>query len=222
MKVPTQVDQFQTKRSAMVELQLRGRGIHDRRVLEAMERVPRHEFVAPEFHNEAYGDFPIPIPEGQTISQPYVVAAMLEALDLQPEDNVLEVGTGSGYQAALLGELVRTVYSIERHAVLVEQARAVLQRLGYTNVTVLAGDGSQGLPEAAPFDAIIVAAAAPQVPKPLFEQLREGGRMVLPVGNAYAQELQLVRKVGGKPQVAYLDAVRFVPLVGHDGFPSGW
>lgn len=206
----------------MVELQLRGRGIHDRRVLEAMERVPRHEFVASEFHNEAYGDFPIPIPEGQTISQPYVVAAMLEALDLQPEDSVLEVGTGSGYQAALLGELVRTVYSIERHAVLVEQARAVLQRLGYRNVNVLAGDGSQGLPTAAPFDAIIVAAAAPQVPRALFEQLREGGRLVLPVGNAFAQELQLVRKAGGKSQVAYLDAVRFVPLIGHDGFPSGW
>lgn len=202
----------------MVDRQLRARGIRDERVLDAMAHVPRHEFVPLEHREEAYEDHPLAIGEGQTISQPFVVAAMLEALALRPEDVALEVGTGSGYQTAVLAELVRKVYSIERIASLAERARAVLERLGYKNVTVLHGDGSQGLAESAPFDAIVVSAAAPHVPKPLMDQLRDGGRLVLPVGSGFAQELQLVRKIGSTATTMYLDGVRFVPLIGRDGF----
>jgi len=218
MSALPQADTYRDQRLLMVAEQLRGRGIRDEHVLEAMARVPRHEFVYPEQRDEAYGDHPLPIGEGQTISQPFVVAAMLEALALRPEDVVLEVGTGSGYQTAILAELVRTVYSIERIASLAERARTVLERLGYSNVILVHGDGSQGLPEAAPFDAIVVAAAAPQVPRPLLEQLRDGGRLVIPVGSGFAQELQLVRKIGDRSTVLYLDGVRFVPLIGREGF----
>ncbi len=213
-----ELDACREERLLMVEEQLRRRGIRDERVLDAMARVPRHEFVSPEHRDEAYEDHPIAIGEGQTISQPFVVADMLEALALRPEDVVLEIGTGSGYETAVLAELVRAVYSIERIASLAERARAVLQRLGYNNVTVVHGDGSQGLPEAAPFDAIVVSAAAPHVPKPLMDQLRDGGRLVIPVGSGFAQELQLVRKIGDNSTVLYLDGVRFVPLIGRDGF----
>jgi protein-L-isoaspartate(D-aspartate) O-methyltransferase len=217
-----QPDADREERLLMVEEQLRARGIRDERVLEAMARVPRHEFVPPEHRDEAYEDHPIAIGEGQTISQPFVVAAMLEALALRPEDVALEVGTGSGYQTAVLAELVRAVYSIERIASLAERARGALERLGYSNVTVVHGDGSQGLPEAAPFDAIVVSAAAPRVPRPLIEQLRDGGRLVIPVGSGFAQELQLVRKFGNNSTVLYLDGVRFVPLIGREGFREGW
>jgi protein-L-isoaspartate(D-aspartate) O-methyltransferase len=213
-------DAFAAARAAMVELQLRHRGIRDERVLAAMQRVPRHEFVAPVLRSEAYEDNPLPIGEGQTISQPFIVAAMLEALALQPMDSVLEVGTGSGYQTALLAELVTQVYSIERHPALAEEAREVLARLGYQNVDIVVGDGSEGLPARAPFDAIIVSAAAPAVPQKLVDQLREGGRMIVPVGSAYAQELQLVRKVGGQSRVSSLDGCRFVPLIGSEGFKA--
>lgn len=213
-----QPDPLQAARIAMVETQLRDRGISDQHVLDAMLAVPRHEFAPPQYEDRAYGDHPIPIAEGQTISQPYVVAAMLEALAIRPEDNVLEIGTGSGYQTALLAELARSVHSIDRHTTLVEQAGAVLQKLGYENVVLHVGDGSQGLPEAAPLDAIAVAAAAPQVPPPLFEQLREGGRMVIPVGSAYGQELQLVRKHHGQMLISRMEGVRFVPLIGQEGF----
>jgi len=202
----------------MVEGQLRARGIRDQRVLEAMAGVPRHEFVPREHRDEAYEDHPLPIGEGQTISQPFVVAAMLEALALRPEDVALEVGTGSGYQTAVLAELVATVYSIERIASLAERARTRLARLGYNNATVVQGDGSLGLPEAAPFDAIVVAAAAPQVPASLIGQLRDGGRLVIPVGSGFVQELQLVRKIAGNSTTMYLDGVRFVPLIGREGF----
>ena len=218
MSAASQSDAYRDERLLMVAEQLRARGIRDERVLEAMSRVPRHEFVRPEDREEAYEDHPLPIGEGQTISQPFVVADMLEALALRPEDVVLEVGTGSGYETAVLAELVRTVYSIERIASLAERARAVLKRLGYSNVTVIHGDGSQGLPQAAPFDAIVVAAAAPQVPAVLLEQLRNGGRLVIPVGDGFAQELQLVRKIDGAAHVTYLDGVRFVPLIGREGF----
>jgi protein-L-isoaspartate(D-aspartate) O-methyltransferase len=222
MSALLQPDAHREERLLMVEEQLRARGIRDERVLEAMARVPRHEFVAPEHGDEAYEDHPIAIGEGQTISQPFVVADMLEALALRPEDVVLEVGTGSGYETAVLAELVRTVYSIERIASLAERARAVLERLGYSNVTVVHGDGSQGLPEAAPFDAIVVSAAAPHVPRPLMDQLRDGGRLVIPVGSGFAQELQLVRKIGATATTMYLDGVRFVPLIGREGFHEGW
>jgi protein-L-isoaspartate(D-aspartate) O-methyltransferase len=206
----------------MVESQLRTRGIRDERVLTAMFHVPRHEFVSEEHRDQVYEDHPIPIGEGQTLSQPYIVAIMLQALALDPSDVVLEVGTGSGYQTALLSELTREVYSVERHASLAHAAEATLARLGYTNVKVLLGDGSHGLAERAPFDAIVVSAAAPQIPPPLFEQLREGGRMVVPVGPPHAQELQLVRKQAGQPVVANLEGCRFVPLIGSEGYRSGW
>jgi protein-L-isoaspartate(D-aspartate) O-methyltransferase len=217
-----QFDPYREARLLMVEEQLRARGIRDERVLEAMARVPRHEFVPPEHWSEAYDDHPIPIGEGQTISQPFVVAAMLQALELQPEDIALEVGTGSGYETAVLAELVRRVFSIERIASLAERAATVLKELGYSNVTVVEGDGSQGLPEHAPYDAIVVSAAAPRLPAPLLEQLRDGGRLVIPIGSGFAQELQLVRKIGGQISTSYLEGVRFVPLIGREGFREGW
>jgi len=218
----TQIDSFLTQRRSMVESQLRARGIRDERVLAAMFRIPRHEFVSEEHRDQVYEDHPIPIGEGQTISQPYIVAIMLEALALDPSDTVLEIGTGSGYQTALLAELVRQVYSVERYASLARAAQATLARLGFNNVEVLVGDGSRGLPDRAPFDAIVVSAAAPQIPPPLFEQLREGGRTVIPVGPAHAQELQLVRKHEGQPVVTSMEGCRFVPLIGSEGYRSGW
>ena len=217
-----QSDPYREQRLAMVEQQLRGRGIRDERVLEAMARVPRHEFVPAEHRDEAYEDHPIGIGAGQTISQPFVVAAMLEALSLRPEDVVLEVGAGSGYETALLAELARTVHGVERIASLAENARATLERLGYRNVSIVQGDGSQGLPDAAPFDAIVVAAAAPRVPPSLLDQLRDGGRLVIPVGSGIAQELQLIRKSGDAITTRHLDGVRFVPLIGKEGFHEGW
>jgi protein-L-isoaspartate(D-aspartate) O-methyltransferase len=211
-------DNFVTERQIMVAAQLRGRGIRDERVLGAMSRVPRHEFIAERYRDQAYEDHPIPIGEGQTVSQPYIVALTLEALSLAPDDTVLEIGTGSGYQTALLADLTQHVYSIERHAGLAHEAQATLARLGYTNVTVSVGDGSEGLPAAVPFDVIAVSAAAPRIPASLFEQLREGGRMVIPVGPAEAQELQLVRKQEGRPVIQSLEGCRFVPLIGGQGY----
>lgn len=211
-------EQFAAQRRVMVEEQLRSRGIHDQRVLEAMERVPRHEFVAAEYESQAYEDHPIPIGNGQTVSQPYIVAAMLESLRISPGDVVLEVGTGSGYQTALLSHLAARVYSIERHPELAEEARCRVERLGYNNVMVFVGDGTQGLPEYAPFDAITVGAAAPRIPEPLLQQLRNGGRMILPVGTSDTQELWLVMKEDSGPKVTRMEPCRFVPLIGSEGF----
>jgi protein-L-isoaspartate(D-aspartate) O-methyltransferase len=211
---------FAEERQGMVELQLRARGIYDQRVLTAMSRVPRHEFVPKEYWGQAYEDHPIPIGEGQTISQPYIVALMLQAMSFEGSEIVLEVGTGSGYQAAVLAELAQRVYTIERHAKLARVAETVLLRVGYSNVTVHLGDGSQGLPEHAPFEAIVVSAAAPRVPASLFEQLSEGGRMAISVGPAHAQEFQLVRKEQGEKMIVRLDACRFVPLIGCEGYPE--
>ena len=222
MAAETSVDLFLAQRRDMVGSQLRARGIRDERVLAAMSHVPRHEFVPVEFRDQVYEDHPIPIGEGQTVSQPYIVAIMLQALALDPSDTVLEIGTGSGYQTALLAELTRQVYSVERHASLARTAEATLRRLGYSNVQVLLGDGTNGLPDHAPFDAIVVSAAAPQIPPPLFEQLCDGGRMVIPVGPAPAQELQLVRKKAGQPVISSLEGCRFVPLIGSKGYHSGW
>ena len=213
-----QTDAFSLRRAAMVTVQLRDRGIRDERVLQAMARVPRHEFVPPDRVAEAYGDHPLPIGEGQTISQPYVVAAMLEVLGLRADDSVLEVGSGSGYQSAIMCELCRSVHGIERSQTLCARALAVLNRLGYGNFKLRVGDGSAGWPEAAPFDGIVVSAAVPRVPVALFEQLCEGGRLVLPVGSQISQELQLVRKQSGVALVTHLDGCRFVPLVGTSGF----
>jgi protein-L-isoaspartate(D-aspartate) O-methyltransferase len=204
----------------MVQVQLRDRGIRDERVLGAMLRVPRHEFVAPEFQDRAYDDSPLPIAEGQTISQPFIVALMLEALALQPTHSVLEIGTGSGYETALLAELAAHVFTIERHAALAHNAKEILAQLGYNNVILMLGDGSQGLAVHAPYDAIVVAAGAPHIPHSLLKQLREGGRMVIPVGPRGAQDLQLVENAHGVPIVSTISGCRFVPLIGAEGYSS--
>ncbi len=209
---------FSQRRRQMVDTQLLQRGIRNERVLRAMARVPRHEFVADPYRAQAYDDNPLPIGEGQTISQPYIVALMLEMLEVSEEDIALEIGTGSGYQTALLAQLSRHVYSIERHAALAAKAQAVLAKLGYTNVTIEVGDGSKGLPAHAPFDGIVVSAAAPDLPQALFEQLKEGGRLVVPVGPTEAQFLQLVTKKEGKPVLSEQIPCRFVPLIGEQGY----
>jgi protein-L-isoaspartate(D-aspartate) O-methyltransferase len=208
---------FTSLRQAMVDSQLRARGISDQRVLDAMAGVPRHEFALASTRDQAYEDHPLPIGEGQTISQPYIVALMLQVLTLAPVDRVLEVGTGSGYLTALLAELVAQVVSVERHAVLAESARMLLIGMGYSNASVIVGDGSLGYPEAAPYDAIIVSAAAPEVPSALLAQLREGGRMIIPVGSDDSQQLQLIRMENGEPKVALRELCRFVPLVSGNG-----
>ncbi|HTZ82592.1 MAG TPA: protein-L-isoaspartate(D-aspartate) O-methyltransferase [Candidatus Acidoferrales bacterium] len=202
-----------TLRLRMVDLQLRQRGIADERILAAMSRVPRHEFASAKYRDQAYEDHPLPIGEGQTISQPYMVALMLEALTLSPTDNVLEVGTGSGYVTALLAELADKIVSIERHPTLAEQARIVLSDLGYRNVKIITGDGTLGYRETAPYDAIIVSAAAPQLPRYLLEQLADGGRMIIPVGREDTQQLQLVEKREGQAHITLRELCRFVPLV---------
>jgi protein-L-isoaspartate(D-aspartate) O-methyltransferase len=202
-----------TAREIMVASQLRARGISDERVLDAMLRVPRHEFVPETDRNRAYEDNPLPIGDGQTISQPYVVALMLQALQLTPADRVLEVGTGSGYATALLAELAAQVFSVERHPALAEGARNLLTTLGYANIRVFTGDGTLGLPVAAPFDAILVSAAAAALPSALLVQLRDSGRMIIPVGSEDSQQLQFIRIINGQPVISLRELVRFVPLV---------
>lgn len=203
----------------MVQRQLCARGIEDERVLEAMRRVPREEFVPPDLRSRAYEDRPLPIGEGQTISQPYVVALMAEAARLDPDDVVLEVGTGSGYGAAVLSCIVRWVWTLERIPQLAEAARQRLERLGYHNVSVVVGDGSVGLPEHAPYQAIIVTAAAPRIPGRLVEQLDLGGRLVIPVGpDPWAQDLVVATRTPDGLETRSLGPVAFVPLVGEDGF----
>ncbi|HEY4840521.1 MAG TPA: protein-L-isoaspartate(D-aspartate) O-methyltransferase [Terriglobales bacterium] len=202
-----------SQREEMVRVQLAGRGIRDARVLDAMRRVPRHEFVPEGYRDAAYEDHPLPIGEEQTISQPYIVAAMLEQLALRADDRVLEIGTGSGYVTSLLAVLCAGLYSVERHAVLAGLAEATLRRLGYFNVHIRVGDGRMGWAEYAPYDAILVSAATAEMPPALFAQLREGGRMILPVGPSSSQELQLITKSGGGAEVKILEGCRFVPLV---------
>jgi len=201
------------EREQMVARQIAARGVRDERTLAAMRKVPRHLFVPPEAARQAYADHPLPIGHAQTISQPYIVGFMTEALALDGDETVLEVGTGSGYQAAVLAEIVSRVYTIEIVAPLAEEARARLEDLGYSNVEVRAGDGYQGWPEAAPFDAIIVTAAAPRIPEPLKQQLRDGGRLILPVGDAW-QELVVVTRRGDRYEEDRVLPVRFVPMTG--------
>ncbi len=213
---PVQVEQdfFSTKRHQMVKEQIQQRGVKDTLVLRAMRKVPRHLFVPEYLRNEAYQDYPLPIGSGQTISQPYIVAFMTEALRLKGGEKVLEIGTGSGYQAAILAEICSEVYTIEIIPSLGHRAAQLLQQLGYRNVHVEIGDGYRGLPHQAPFDAIIVTAAPDHIPQPLIDQLKPGGRMIIPVGDLY-QELILIRKKSdGKIEQESVLPVRFVPMTG--------
>jgi protein-L-isoaspartate(D-aspartate) O-methyltransferase len=211
---------FESERRAMIEWQLRRRGIHDERVLRAMFEVARHDFVPTNFKHEAYEDRPIMIGEGQTISQPYIVAAMTEAAQFKPRDKVLEIGTGSGYQAAILAHLGAEVITMERILSLAESAQARLSRLGYLNVQVFPEDGSAGYPAEAPYAAILVTAAAPAVPQVLVSQLAEGGRLVIPVGTLQLQTLQVILKNADNLLVRELDPCQFVPLVGKQAWPE--
>ncbi|HEY6770469.1 MAG TPA: protein-L-isoaspartate(D-aspartate) O-methyltransferase [Candidatus Sulfotelmatobacter sp.] len=206
-------DRFTIMRQRMVAEQIRDRGVSDQRVLNAMLLVPRHQFTPEPYRDQAYEDHPLPIGEGQTISQPYIVASMLEALNLKPAYKVLEVGAGSGYVTALLAELADRIFSIERHASLAQGAWQILAGLGYKNVEIVVGDGSRGLPEHQPFDAIIVSAAAVGLPAPLVSQLSEGGRMIVPVGPADAQQLQLIHIENGQVKISLRESCRFVPLI---------
>lgn len=217
--MPPQPD-LEARRERMVREQLIARDITDRRVLDAMRRVPRHRFVPPHLQSLAYEDNPLPIGSDQTISQPYIVALMTQMLDVQSEHTVLEIGTGSGYQTAILCELARVVYSLERHQALADAARDRLEDLGYHNVEVFVGDGSQGFPDMAPFDRILAAAAAPAIPGPLQSQLADGGRLVIPIGDNRQQMLQRVRRSGNSWQVEENIPVMFVPLYGRYGFRS--
>ena len=210
------------QRAAMVRNQLLARGVIDTAVLSAFRAVPRERFVAEGQQRRAYEDHPLPIGSGQTISQPYVVAFMAEAMDLQPPDHVLEVGAGSGYAAAIFSRLARDVIAVERYPELAEAARALLAELGYDNVRIVAGDGSLGFPDEAPYDAICVSAGAPDVPPALLEQLAPDGRLVLPVGDAESQRLVRVRRrPDGSDRRDDLGSVRFVPLVGEQGWRRG-
>lgn len=211
--------EFAIARERMVADQLRARGITDPRVLTAMGRVPRHRFVEEALAARAYGDYPLPIGEKQTISQPYMVALMTQALELVGGERVLEVGTGSGYQTAILAELATKVYSVERIRSLADRARAILEELGYYNVLIRVGDGTLGWREEAPFDAVLVTAAAPEVPAPLVEQLKAGGRLVIPVGGSTAQVLKcLVKEPDGLIRESELVGCVFVKLVGEQGW----
>lgn len=210
-----QAGSFEEERMRMVKYDIEGRGIKDKRVLDAMSKIPRHLFVDDSYRRYAYSDHPLPIEAGQTISQPYIVALMTEALKLQATDRVLEIGTGSGYQAAVLGEIVKEVYSIEIKKVLAESSAKLLKELGYKNIKVKYGDGYFGWKEFAPFDAIIITAAANRVPQPLIEQLKEGGRLVVPLVEAdYYQVLTVFRKKKDNILKENMIPVRFVPMTG--------
>ena len=217
---PSVPSDFAAQRQRMVQQQLMARGIKDERVLAAMAKVPREEFVPPESRAASFEDGPLPIGYDQTISQPYIVAFMTEQLRLSPTDHVLEVGTGSGYQAAILAELAGEVYTIEIVAPLAQSAEAALQRLGYKNVHVKVGDGYKGWPEYAPFDAIIVTCAPDKVPQLLTDQLKESGRMIIPVGDRFAQQLYLLEKKNGQLKESVTLPVRFVPMSGEATRPK--
>jgi protein-L-isoaspartate(D-aspartate) O-methyltransferase len=214
------IDSYSTVRIRMVEEQLKPRGIQDGPTLKAMSEVPRHLFVEEAMRARAYGDYPLPIAAGQTISQPYIVAKMTEVLQLRGHEKVLEIGTGSGYQAAVLSRMCERVYTIERINRLLADARKVFDQLRYYNITAKLDDGTMGWQEHAPYDAIITTAGGPEVPSPLVDQLAENGRMIIPVGNQDVQQLQLVTKVEGKVHVEKLERVRFVDLIGKHGWPE--
>jgi len=213
-------DPYERERLRMVEEQLVRRGLSDARVLDALRKVPRHLFVEEALRDRAYGDHPLPIGEEQTISQPFIVALMTQLLEVSDRDKVLEIGTGSGYQTAILAELARRVCSIERLPRLAERARALLEQLGYANVWVRVGSGTLGWPDEAPFDRILVTAGGPSVPPPLFQQLTEGGRLVLPLGDPVNQTLTVVEKVRGEMKTQEHGECKFVKLVGKYAWES--
>ncbi|GAB4335414.1 MAG: protein-L-isoaspartate(D-aspartate) O-methyltransferase [Desulfobulbaceae bacterium] len=216
----THESSWEMKRERMVQEQLIPRGIHDEATLRAMRTVPRHLFVDDAMASDAYNDYPLPIGAGQTISQPYIVALMTQALQLKGHERVLEIGTGSGYQAAVLSRICERVYTIERIDSLLVRARKIFDRLHYHNITSRLDDGTEGWPSEAPFDGIIVTAGGPDIPGPLLDQLADPGRMVIPVGDQFTQELQLVEKAGGKTHASTIEYVRFVNLVGTHGWPN--
>jgi protein-L-isoaspartate(D-aspartate) O-methyltransferase len=211
---------FETEREAMVDRQLRRRGITDRHILDAFLEVPREAFIGAEYAHLAYGDHPLPIEAGQTISQPYIVALTIQAAEIKPGDKVLEVGAGSGYAAAVISRIAAKVIGIERQHDLVDVARERLERLGYSNVEILEGDGTKGCPDQAPFDAIVAAASGSHVPNAFIEQLADGGRIVMPVGNPeWVQELvKVTKRPDGTTSQENLGGVRFVPLIGEEGW----
>lgn len=211
-------DPFEAERNAMVEQQIRRRGVKDPATLQAMREVPRHLFVPPEMQKYAYTDGPLPIGDGQTISQPYIVALMTEAAELTLDATVLDIGTGSGYAAAVLSRIVNLVYSMERLPDLAQKADQLLKLLGYTNISVKTGDGTLGWPEVAPFDAVIVTAGAPVIPESFHDQLKEGGRLIIPVGDSMSQELLRLRKTPKGYSREMIEHVRFVPLIGKQGW----
>jgi protein-L-isoaspartate(D-aspartate) O-methyltransferase len=215
-------DNYAAVRNRMVDTQIAIRGVRDPRVLAALRQVPRHRFVPSHLWDQAYNDYPLPIGEDQTISQPYIVALMTELLELKPSDKVLEIGTGSGYQAAILAELAAQIYTVDRVPSLLAQAEKILTGLGYQNIHPRVGDGTLGWPEEAPFDAIIVTAGAPQVPRPLTEQLALGGRLVIPVGDQWSQTLTCVRKTKEGLKYEYHGGCRFVRLIGKYGWEEGY
>ncbi len=212
------LDNYEIARKRMVEEQIKSRGIKDPTTIEAFMKVPRHLFVEEALWGQAYSDYPLPIGQAQTISQPYIVALMTEGLELTESDRVLEIGTGSGYQTAILAEIAELVFSIERKNELSEQAKKMLTKLKYTNIEIKVDDGTQGWKSESPFDAIIVTASSPDIPSPLTDQLKDGGRMVIPVGGRVSQDLIKIRKVKGKIKKENMGGCRFVKLIGEYGW----
>jgi protein-L-isoaspartate(D-aspartate) O-methyltransferase len=209
---------FKSLQEEMITEQIMRRGVTTPRVIEAFRKVPRHLFVPEQFQSQSYNDHPLPIGEGQTISQPYIVALMTDLLSLQGEEKVLEIGTGSGYQAAILAKLAKEVYTVERHKLLAERAERLLKELNYHNVKVLVGDGTKGWEEFSPYQRIIVTASAPDVPQPLFNQLDEMGKLVIPIGGRWSQDLTLIEKRKGKMVRKSICGCVFVPLIGEYGY----
>ncbi|MFA5780208.1 MAG: protein-L-isoaspartate(D-aspartate) O-methyltransferase [Elusimicrobiota bacterium] len=211
------MDDFKKLRQQMVETQIVTRGISDKKVIDAMLKIPREKFIEKKFYSQAYNDHPLPIEEGQTISQPYIVALMTELLQLTNTEKVLEIGTGSGYQTAIAAELSKEVYSIERIPALFHKAKNILAEMGYKNVFLFNLDGTEGLKEHSPFDRIIVTAASDKIPQPLVEQLKEFGRLIIPIGDRFSQELLVADKINGKLEIKNYGRVTFVPLIGKYG-----